>query len=369
MDPKGGWELLRSWGARRAGSYNEPSDFYGAARPEETDSENAGEANKTRNWDYELSRDAWQPLSYAEAAPMTDPCLRPGRFVDGKDVGRTVAYVLAPQGFPVPIRLSQIGAIALRALPPDVPGDGYRLRCETRRSEKVVSFMADLFPWDEVERFAAALHANGFRLLISRRATSDDDIRNFAWLNENARYRTREEMFRLERLAIKPCGSEEDRVATLADGRLDDKEEAFVRDEPMIGLVKTHANTTYLHTLGWNTLYALRPGERTPALALDTEKLRLVTWYLRLSAGNGAGPFDGIVRVEIPRPFFEQVAKRDFGYINSLSRVLCESRSRDGGYSRSAITLYPIQRAEEVLGACFAPPDTLTSHFYHIAGL
>ena len=115
-------------------------------------------------------------------------------------------------------------------------------------------------------------------------------------------------------------------------------------------------------------LYALRPGERTPALALTTEKLKLVTWYLRLTDGDG-GPLDGVVRIELSRAFFENTARGDFAYIDRLSRSFCRWRTRDAGYGRAGITLHPIQQAEELLRAHFVSTDTLISRFYHLSGL
>ena len=41
-----------------------------------------------------------------------------------------------------------------------------QLRREYEAVERVVSLIVKPFPWDEVEGFAAALQAEGFRLLI-----------------------------------------------------------------------------------------------------------------------------------------------------------------------------------------------------------
>lgn len=359
-------DFLQANGARRAGGYGDAPDFFGPARAE--DGDGSGPDTYTRcEVGYEFRSGTWERVVVRNAAPFRpDDPLTPRRFVDGKDVGRVVAYVASPAGFPVPVRLSQVGAVALRAVPGT--GEALALRVESRRVEKVVSLMGDLFPWDEIERFAAGLHACGFRLLIARRAGPEDDFRNVAWLQENVRYRTREEMFRMERRAVSARCEGKVPPVTVADGRLDDKEEAVRGDAPLVGLVKTQASTSYLHEEGWAILYALRPGERTPALALTTEKSELVTWYVRLTSGGG-GPLDGLVRVELPRAFFEGKVGKDFGYLDRLSRALCAWRTRDAGYGRSGVTLHPIQQAEERLGAHLLPTDTLVSRFYKISGL
>ena len=372
--PSSGLEFLHENGARRAGGYGDQPSFFGPARAEDEDAPGADPdtLGPRCDWSYEFRSGLWERVVVRNVPPFdpADP-LMPRRFVDGKDVGRVVAYVASPAGFPVPIRLSQIGAVGVRGVSPEgaCPETPITLRVESRRVEKVVSLMADLFPWDEIERFAAGLHACGFRLLIARRAGPEDDPRNVAWLQENVRYRTREEMFRLERRAASASGHDGTAPpVTLADGRLDDKEEIVRGDAPLIGLVKTHANTSYLHDEGWDVLYALRPGERTPALALTTEKLKLVTWYLRLTDGDG-GPLDGVVRVELSRAFFQNTAQGNFAYIDRLSRALCRWRTRDAGYGRAGVTLHPIQQAEEMLRAHFVSTDTLISRFYHLSGL
>ncbi len=374
-------EFLRDHGARRAGGYHDAPDFYGAARAEEAAPPGFAprdpDATPVCDWRYEMRDGIWDRIVVRNAARLdpADP-LTPCRFVDGKDVGRVVAYVASPQGFPVPVRLSQVGAVALRGVGCLAPGEkpGTALRVESRRVENVVSFMADLFPWDEVERFAAGLHAGGFRLLISKRLGEGDDPRDVGYLQNNVKYRTREEMFRLERRAAAPAlaagtGTSPNAPVTLVDGRLDDKEEIVRGTNPVIGLIKTHSSSAYLHEEGWDILYALRPGERTPAIGLKTEKLSLVTWYVRLCDGDAGGPFDGVVRVEMSRAFFEISVQGNFDYLDRLSHSLCAWRTRDSGYGRAGVTLHPIQQAEERLRAHFQSVGTLTNRFYTMSDL
>ena len=368
--PGDGMTFLQEYGATRAGAYGDSPDFFGASVGEDGEDDGDAESGKPkREWNYETH--LWQPIPVRMACRWHDPCLCPTRFVDGKDVGRTIAFVRSPQGFMVPIRVSQIGGIALRAVPgSDADSDGppFSLRVESRQTDTVVSFMADLFPWNEVEQFGAALQANSFRLLISHQAGPKDDMRNLAWLNENARGRTREEMFRAEREMLQALPG--DMIATITDGSLDHKKEGFSAFDPVMGIIKKHANTTLLHPPSWDTVYSLRHGERTPAIACPTEQLRdgIVTWYVRVGARTG-GPLDGVVRVEINRPFFESVVGRKFEYINYLSVCLCRWRTRNSGYSRQETTLEPIRRAEELLGAAFRPRESLNSQFYRLTGL
>jgi hypothetical protein len=77
------------------------------------------------------------------------------------------------------------------------------------------------------------------------------------------------------------------------------------------------------------------------------------------------------VRVEINREFFEQQQKNkdDYRYVDRLSRFLCLCRTRDGQYRRAAITIYPIQRAEDVLRSQFASQETLMNRFFRMTGL
>ena len=114
-------------------------------------------------------------------------------------------------------------------------------------------------------------------------------------------------------------------------------------------------------------LCELCPGERTPAFSLK-KKLGVVSWYLRLN-GQGEMPDWGIVRLEIPKSFFEEVIKCDFSYLNYLSNIVYAYRCRGTSYSRTPISIYPVQRAEESLGALFTPVETLVQRFYRYTNL
>src|SRR5690242_7409941 len=59
--------------------------------------------------DYEQHHDHWGPIGVGSPYSHRDWHLRPQRFVDGKDSGRIVAWLRSKEGYPIPIRLSQIG--------------------------------------------------------------------------------------------------------------------------------------------------------------------------------------------------------------------------------------------------------------------
>src|SRR4051812_15888680 len=65
---------------------------------------------------YELAPERWEAQAVRVPAGWHASHWpeRPVRFVDGKDVGATIAWLRAPGGYPVPVRLSQIGATTVR---------------------------------------------------------------------------------------------------------------------------------------------------------------------------------------------------------------------------------------------------------------
>jgi hypothetical protein len=344
-------DFLRQHGAQRIRDYAPQPLLLGDSQlMEDEPAENV-------RLDYERQPADWQPLE------LSDPDAanwewRPRRFIDGKDAGRTVAWLHSREGYPVPVRLSEIGAVEMR----DVGGE---LRREFEVVERVVSLMIDLFPWSEVERFAAELREHGFRLLPASVPAQSGSLYDFERMRKTTQNRSNDEMTRLERRAL----AQDCATPTVVDGRLDPRASAFDQARHhVVGVVKQHSQN-YLHAQGWRTFYKLRPRQRTPAFRLKCGNLDVVTWYLRLDGARGELPNWGVVRVEVPERLFERQIGRDFGYVNRLSRLLYEYRCRDEGYGRSAVTIHPIQRAEVSLGALFTPADALLGHFYRLTGL
>jgi hypothetical protein len=303
---------------------------------------------------YECPQETWKPI------PVGDPCShrdwehRPQLFVDGKDAGRIVAWTRTREGHPVPVRLSQIGAIAMRE------EDGCLMR-DFQVVERVVTMLVDPFPWDQVEEFAAQLREHGFRLLPSQR---DDDTPSYDFevMRKNAESRSIDEMFRLERLAV----ARGEGVPTLVDGRL--QKHVIKDDLPVVGLIKSNWRN-YLHPEGWKVFYDLQPRQRTPAFQMENSAMSIVSWYLRMDGKMSDLPNWGVVRVEIGRTFFEKQMGKDAEYLTRLSQLICDYKCRDESYGRASVSIYPIQRGEESLGSLFTDRDGLVSKFYHLTGL
>jgi len=316
-------------------------------------------ADETLDLEIEAPADEWEPVDVMDADYKRGWENRPERFVDGKDVGRTVAWLRSPEGYPSPVRLAQVGAVVMR----EVNGE---LRREFAIVERVV-IMADMFPWDEVESFARALKDNNFRLLLYNRPTS-----GWSYLYEPVRKATYNrsiaEMIELEKLAF----SRDRSVPTLLDGPLAPRTSIPTDDlSPVIGVVKTHAQN-YLHQQGWRVFYDLQPGQRTPAFRVRSQRwggFSVVSWYLRLDGEGGEMPNWGVVRLEMPEGFFANTVGGSFDYLSNLSRLVYEYRCRDDSYGRAPVSLHPIQRAEEMLGALFTQSETIISHFYRLTSL
>lgn len=307
--------------------------------------------------DYEKPRDDWHAIAPGLPAGWGLDCWpeHPVRFVDGSNLGGTVAWLRAPGGYPVPVRLSQVGGVAVRVI------DG-GCRREFEITERVVSMVADVFPWEEIESFAAALQANGLRLLNAQ-APNRKPSYDFEEMRKVTEDRSNGEMTGLEELAV----AQNPLVPTIVDGRLEPRWGGFDPEEsPVFGVIKTHYRN-YLHPVGMQLLYQLEPGQRTPMFRLTQEKLPVVSWYLRLS-GGGATPNWGLVRIEIAWLWFEAHGC-DTDFVDRLSQTVFLLRCRERSYGRAAVSLHPIVRAEESLAALFMPTSLLTSRFYRLTGL
>lgn len=336
---------------------------------------------------------------------------RPVRFVDGKDVGDTVARLNSPSGYIIPIRLSEIGSVVMSVR------DG-ELRREFARVERVVSMVASAFPWEEMEALAIELMKHNLRLLPARPPGGElTDI--LEDMRKAAQNRSMDEMEVLEELAV----AQDAETPTIVDGRLERRSGGLDPEHhsPVFGVIKTHRKV-YLHSHGMRLLYRLAPGERTPAFFIrqpepsdspDTSeaqttaqedsaareqdganiisrmyaapqtmeeevvKFPVVSWYVRLSGGEEIMPDYGLVRVEASLKWFiwrgygsqNRVYQSGADFINQLSRTIYEYRCREGSYERSAISLHPIVRAESSLRSLFSPSRTLKSNFYRLTGI
>jgi len=238
-----------------------------------------------------------------------------------------------------------------------------QLRRESYLVEKVVAFITELFNWEEIEAYAIGLNKYGFRML-SCQPPMGHKIYDAGTLRQAVEDCSRNEMLQLERLVLAKYFN----VPTIVDGRLAQKAGAFnAKNSPVAGIVKTH-HLNYLHESGYELYQNLKPGERTPAFQLATGYgPEVVSWFLRLT-GNQRGemPGWGVVRVEIPAYYFEHEQGGNWSYLDKLSEAIWLYRCQDVTYSRSAVSLAPIQRAEESLGACFLANDAIEARFYHL---
>lgn len=292
----------------------------------------------------------------------------PVRFIDGRDIGDTVAWIRDHAGHPVPFRLSTIGSTAMQL----IDGD---LRREYAFIEMVLSAVLEGFPAWEVESFARALQRENIRLLLASQPEKTL-LYDFETMRKAAQNRSNDEMGTLEEAAL----AHANHLPTIVDGRLEPRQGGFLLDQsPVFGVIKTH-NHTYLNPQGLQLMQDLAVGQRTPVFSIvrmsgkngsprRQSGVPVVSWYLRLAGDARSLPAWGVVRVEVSKSWFENVVQKDFSFVDQLSRTLYEYRCRSTGYGRMAISLHPIMRAEQSLGAIFPPGTALVHRFYRLTGL
>jgi hypothetical protein len=343
---------LQHYGGRRLRPYAPQPVLDSAADGEGTEPE------KTAQLDLECPLEEWRAM-YVGDGPPDDTAL-PRRFIDGCHAGETVAWLQDGAGHPIPVRLAEVGGVALRV-------EGRQLRREFALVERVVSMIVDPFPWHEIEAFATALTGHGLRLLPATLPLLDKDTRGLSYeferMREQARVRAQYEMEVLEELAL--CQDPD--TPSLVDGRLGRFQQAGLSRFRVVGVIKQQREN-YLHARGWQVFYRLEPGERTPAFRLPSKHLPVVSWYLKIHGARGVLPGWGVVRVEISEDHFER-AGLDFAYLDRLSRALLRLRCRQFSYARAPVSLEPIVRAEESLKALFSSLEMLSQRFYHLTGL
>jgi len=299
--------------------------------------------------DYERPRRQWAPIDPGE--PCDD---LPVRFIDGSIVSR-LAGALVVEGRQRPLIAATIAAAALEL----------RGRTLTRLpgaiTRTLVAVYQDDIEPEALDHAARVLREHGISLLLRE---MDSGPRDFDTMRLSTRNRAMDEMEACEREVL--LQSRE--TPTLVDGLL---ERRLVRvpdrSLPAVGLVKQHA-ATYLPPDLQEMLYTLRPGQRTPAFAMEIDDVPLANTYVRLSAQPGASPSYGVVRVTAPVQYLEQRhgGEARWRYLSALAGHLHRLRHRDEAYGRAGISIEPIVRVEEHLKAIRPSIDQVIARLHRL---
>lgn len=312
----------------------------------------------------ELEIDRWEPIPLPETPAIEGEF--PLRFIDGCHSGQPVLCLRSPQGYPVAVRLAEVGAVALRL-------DGRRFVREFVAVERVVGFVAEPFPWEEIEGVATSLGNHpGLKLRVVAARMPDPKTASpfdYGAMASQAQNRCQQEMLKLEMLAL----AAEPNVPTLVDGQLGGR--INTRDAKarplLVGLVKS-PTPPKLPERGYNALLDLKPGQRTPYYRdLRVGDVEIASWFLRLAGGPRTAPNWGVVRVDVPwvqMERYEEGSTRK-GFVDRLSRWLIDARCRADSYARMPVSLDPIVRAEDGLKPLFTPFPVLANRLYRAAGL
>jgi hypothetical protein len=351
--------FLRAYGA--AGVGDTPAQPY---LPDIADEEEPAGPD-TVDLEIELPVAKWAARIVAEAPPRAGE--HPLRFIDGCLAAIPVLYMRPPQGWPIPVLVAELGAVALRLA-------GRTLVREMALVERVLSFVADPFPWAEVEAFASAVVLDPelkARFVPANRPPIERNPFDYEVMRAQAYHRCEQEMLNAERLAL----ASDVTAPTLVDGKLPGRiGSAAAAERPLlVGVVKrVSAN---LHDEGWRTLLGLRPGQRTPVFKLSgmgggkEADMPTASWFLKLAGGPRLAPNWGFVRVDVPWVQFESHFGSSLGFVGRLSRWLIDARCRQESYARMPVSLEPIVRAEDSLKSLFTPFGLLRNRFLRHAGI
>jgi hypothetical protein len=327
--------------------------------------EESAEGADTVDLNVEMPADEWTARVIAEAPPKAGEY--PTRFIDGSLKAVPVVCLRPPQGWPIPLLLAELGAVAVRLA-------GRSFLREFTLVEQALSFVADPFPWAEVEAFATAVLNDPelrTRFVPANLPPAERNPFDYEVMRGQAYHRCEQEMLNAERIALAADAT----VPTLVDGKLPGRigSKAAAARPLLVGIVKRVAPD--LHAEGWRTLLGLRPGQRTPVFKLSgmsrskETDMPTASWFLKLAGGPRLAPNWGYVRVDVPWIQFEAQFHGDFGFVGRLSRWLVDARCRQQSYARMPVSLEPIVRAEECLKPLFTPLPILSTRLCRRSGV
>jgi hypothetical protein len=299
--------------------------------------------------EYERPQQDWAPIAPGE--PTADV---PVRFVDGSISSKTVGSLL------VEYRRRPIIAATIAAAALEIDGRGVKRGAGTR-TRKVLCVYSDGIEREEITRAFHALREIDVDLLERPLGAVVPD---FDTMRRGTRSLAMEAMEEAER-GVMLADFEK---PTLMDGLLERRlATAPSHNVPVVGLVKRQM-TTYLPAGLQELVYALQPGERTPAFVLRTvQHVDLVNVYVRLSSEAGTSPSYGIVRLTAPLAYVESAHAKDMpAYLSGLAAYLYRLRHRDLAYSRAGISVEPIVRVEDHLHAILPNLDALIPRVHRL---
>lgn len=92
-----GFEFLRNYGAQRVRNYD-PQPFL-----LDDGLMNIEDEIEEEGLDIEAPPDEWQPRNVTSSTAPANWQHWPQRFIDGRDMGRTVAWLRSREGYPAPV--------------------------------------------------------------------------------------------------------------------------------------------------------------------------------------------------------------------------------------------------------------------------
>ena len=299
--------------------------------------------------EFECPQHEWAPI--APGIPTADV---PVRFVDGSIKSKTVGSLL------VDFRRRPVIAAAVSAAALEIEGRTTKRGVGTQ-VRKVLCVYSDGIEREAIADAFHALRAIGVDLLERPLGSVLGDFDTMRRATRSLAMEAMEEAERAVMLAdfTKP---------TLMDGLLERRlATAPTHNVPIVGLVKRQM-TTYLPAGLQEMVYALKPGERTPAFVLRTvQHVDLVNTYVRLSSEAGISPSYGIVRVTAPLAYVESAHAGDMpAYLSGLAAYLYRLRHRDLAYSRAGISVEPIVRVEDHLHAILPDLDAVIPRLHRM---
>lgn len=339
---------LAAFGRRRG--FYPVSDAGFAALPvleqAEQDDEDAA-SSRVRELSWEQPAGAWRPVNCGGAAQAP-----PRRFIDGSLATRTIGVVQV-DGSRRPLVLASVGALELWLDGRELrrPADGSALRA-------VLCLVANGIAPSERAELADGCAELGVDLLAadSRDVAADFDVlrrRSFDLAKQAMEREERDLLLRLPDVPALVDGLLERRLVTVGSQAM-----------PVLGMVKRQLRQ-YLPSSHLSLLYELAPGQRTPAFLLETEHARVVSWYLRLSTTEMAGPSYGLVRLTMPFEYLMRLSD-PAAEISAISGFLRGLRHREASYARVGVSLEPIVRVEDELRALMPPVEELASRLTRV---